>query len=117
MGQDHRRRRVVSAALSDWRTMTALELIRARFDAGRAERGLTDEPFVWDHPELGVDELQELIDAAIYRCERYRAWYGTNESRWPYSAWERMQAATAAIEELRVELKHGPRSVMACACR
>lgn len=92
----------------DWRNATALELIRDRYGAGRAERGLTDEPFRWDHPEVGVDELEELLDAAIYRRERYREWYGHDESKWSYVAWQRLHEAIAAIDTLIAELKLGP---------
>jgi hypothetical protein len=93
----------------DWRNSTALDLIRSRWEAGRIERGLAvGAPFQWDNPELGVDELEELVDAWIYRRERYRVWYGTDESTWPYIAFERLQEATAAIESLRAELKRGP---------
>jgi hypothetical protein len=43
------------------------ELLAQRYAAGRRERGLGAEaPFAWDRG-VGVDELEELIDAAIYR--------------------------------------------------
>jgi hypothetical protein len=57
---------------------------------------------------VGVDELEELIDAAIYRRERYRAWYGRSSASWPEHARERMAQALGEVEALRLELRHGP---------
>ena len=87
-------------------------LLDARWRAGRAARGLSPSaPFVWDRPEcIGLDEIEELLDVAIYRRERYRAWYGRDERAWPAVAWERWHHALAEIEALRAELRVGPLS-------
>ena len=86
------------------------ELLSRRWSKGRRARGLDARaPFVWDRPEcIGLDELEELLDAFAYRRERYRTWYGSDESAWPYVAWERLQESQAAIESLRAELRLGP---------
>lgn len=89
---------------------SAHELLDRRWRMGRAERGLSpDAPFTWDRPErIGLDELEELADAAIYRRERYRAWYGRDTAAWPEPVRERMDAAVLAIEDLLAELRCGP---------
>lgn len=89
---------------------SAHALLDARWRMGRAERGLPlDAPFAWDRPErIGLDELEELADAAIYRRERYRAWYGRDPAAWPEPARLRMDAAVGAIEDLLAELRCGP---------
>lgn len=103
----------------NWREATALELMDERWGRGRAERGLTTEPFRWDNDEVGVDELEELLDAAIYRRERYKFWYGPDVATWPYVAWERLQEAIGAIDTLIAELKLGPLTgnPLVCRCR
>jgi hypothetical protein len=85
-------------------------LLARRWREGRRARGLEERaPFVWDRPELvGLDELEELFDAAIYRRERYRAWYGDTEAAWPAAARDRLQHAHSEIEALRAELRLGP---------
>lgn len=89
---------------------SAQELLDRRWRMGRAERGLApDAPFAWDRPErVGLDELEELADAAIYRRERYRCWYGRDPAAWPEPARLRMDAAVGAIEDLLAELRCGP---------
>jgi hypothetical protein len=84
------------------------ELLAERYAAGRRERGLGPEaPFRWDRG-VGIDELEELLDAAIYRRERYRLWYGRDVARWPEHAHERLAQALGAVEALRLELRIGP---------
>jgi len=84
------------------------ELLVRRFEAGRRARGLAPgAPFAWDRG-VGLDELEELVDAAIYRRERYRAWYGRDASRWPEVAHERLAQAMGEVEALRLELRIGP---------
>lgn len=84
------------------------ELLERRFWAGRRARGLApDAPFSWDRG-VGLDELEELLDAAIYRCERYRLWYGRDRARWPEIAVARLDQALGEVEALPLELRHGP---------
>ncbi len=84
------------------------ELLARRFAEGRRARRLAaDAPFAWDRG-IGLDELEELLDAAIYRRERYRAWYGRDPARWPEHARERLAEALGQVEALRLELRHGP---------
>jgi hypothetical protein len=84
------------------------ELVARRFEACRRARGLSPSaPFVWDHG-VGLDELEEAIDCAIYRRERYRLWYGRHASHWPEHARERMAQALGEVEALRLELRHEP---------
>lgn len=76
---------------------------------GEALGCFAEAPLAWDRPErVGEDELEELLDAAIYRRERYRAWYGADVAGWPAVAWERWRHARAEIEALRAELRLGP---------
>jgi hypothetical protein len=93
--------------------LDAHELVELRWDAGRRASGLApDAPFALDRPELvGLDELEELVDAAIHRRERYRLWYGSNPSRWPPLAVARLAHAIAEVEALRLELRYGPRAL------
>jgi hypothetical protein len=92
--------------------LDAAELVERRWRAGRRARGLAPEaPFRWDREPVGLDELEELVDAAIYRRERYRAWYGRDASRWPALAVERLAHALGEVEALRLELRHGPRAL------
>ena len=104
----------------DWRDSTALELAEERWERGRVERGLeVGAPFHWDNDEVGVDEIEELVDAFIYRRQRYREWYGLDTQKWPYVAWERLQEAIGAIDTLIAELKLGPLTgnPLVCRCR
>ena len=48
-----------------------------------------------NHERIGLDELEELVDAAIYRRERYRTWYGRDLATWPGVAWELFEHALA----------------------
>ena len=87
------------------------ELLARRFEVGRRARGLAaDAPFTWDRGP-GLDELEELVDAAIYRRERYRLWYGRDRAGWPEHAHEGVAQALAEVEALRLELRHGPLAV------
>lgn len=99
-------------AAVEMRDLPLDELIARRWRAGRRARGLDQRaPFRWDRPEaIGFDELEELVDAAIYRRERYRAWYGDDVAHWPAVAWDRLQHARGEIESLRAELRLGPLS-------
>jgi hypothetical protein len=84
------------------------EMLNRRYEAGRRERGRDPAAaFTWDRGP-GLDELEELIDAAIYRREGYRGWYGRDPTRWPEVARERMEQALGEVEALRLELRHGP---------
>lgn len=97
---------------TDALTLTLDELLERRWRQGRRARGLDERaPFRWDRPEaIGLDELEELLDAAIYRRERYRAWYGDDAAAWPAVVWDRLQHARGEIESLRAELRLGPLS-------
>lgn len=97
---------------SDILDLSVDELLALRWRAGRRARGLDQRaPFRWDRPEaIGLDELEELLDAAIYRRERYVEWYGADIATWPAVAWERLQHAHGEIESLRAELRLGPLS-------
>jgi hypothetical protein len=93
------------------------ELLARRFEAGRRARGLArGAPFAWDWG-VGLDELEELLDAAIYRRERYRAWYGRDPARWPEHTHERLAQALSEVEALRLELRIGPLAVGGIASR
>ncbi len=87
---------------------SAEELLARRFAEGRRARRLAaDAPFAWDRG-VGLDELEELLDAAMYRRERYRLWYGRDPAHWPEHARERLAEALGQVEALRLELRHGP---------
>jgi putative hemolysin len=86
------------------------ELLDARWRAGRTARGLSaSAPFAFDRPEsIGADELEEPLDAAIYRRARYAVCYDTDARAWPAVARDRFRHALEEIEALRAELRLGP---------
>jgi len=89
--------------------LDARERIAERYERGRRERGRAEgEPFRWDRELIDLDEIEELVDAWIYRCERYREWYGPRADDWPYVVCQPLDAALHALEDLLAELCHEP---------